>query len=307
MGDTFGLAIACALVESMPLAMGLQLDICSDPSPENVSKHFIKVKPNHFCADPHIAVLTSRQLSGNAKWIKTLAAGGASPTLKQEKNINSILAKLGSQSKLITGYGMTELSATATTTLNHIYKEGSIGIPLPLCNVRITDIDTGLERRYNEEGELWISSLGQTKGYFNDLEATKELICVDENGIQWIRTGDLAVVDEEGFLFFKGRMKRIYLKQGEDGTSYKIFPQRVEELLQNANDVSDAAVVVVEDDIVQHIQIAFISLQDTCKYDIEEKLPNFMVPEKIIVIDSIPRLTNGKIDYKELEKIAENL
>lgn len=304
------LSIGISLAMHMPLSMGLKLDICPDPSPEAVTKHFLKVRPNHFCGDPHNAVLIADELTGNCKWIKTLAVGGASPTLEQEMKINAKLSELRSESKLITGYGMTELSATATTTLNQIYKEGSIGIPLPLCSVRITDIDTQEELKYNEEGELLISSPGQTREYFNNPQATSELIYTDENGIKWIRTGDLATIDEDGFVYFRGRLKRIYLKQGEDGTPYKIFPQRVELLLQDTDGVLEAAVIVLEDETVQHIQIAFVkvdrsiltnNIEKTLINKCSENLPNFMVPEKIVVINSIPRLTNGKIDYKELE------
>lgn len=307
------LSIGISYGMNAALAMRMQLDVFPDPTPDAVTKHYMQIKPNHFCGDPHNALLICNSIKQNVPWIKNLGAGGASPTKEQEEYMNEILKKYNANSKLLTGYGMTELSSGVISTSNHAYKFGSIGIPLPLNNIRITDLDTQKELTYNEVGELWIYSPGQTSGYYHNPEANKDLFGIDEHGKQWIRTGDLALIDEDGFLFFKGRLKRIYLKQGKDGTPYKIFPQRVEDLLLSLPMISECGVVVKEDDIYQHIQIAYVTVNDFVNNSdvvqnltdyLKSNLPDFMVPEKIIVIDCIPRLANGKVDYKELENMS---
>lgn len=306
------LSIGVSFAMHYPLVAGMTLDIFPDPAPNAVCKHFLKVRPNHFVGDPHNAVMIAEKTKGNLEFLKTMGCGGGSPTSEQEKQVNEILAQKGSKSKLLTGYGMTELASSAITNLNHIHKENSLGIPLPLNNIKIVNADSGEEVRYNEEGELWISSPGQTSGYVNDEEANKELFAVDDKGTEWVKTGDLALVDEDGFVFFKGRMKRIFLKTGSDGTPYKIFPQRVEELLQDSQLISECAVVVLDDKELQHIQIAYVSgidvkdeVVDELKHLCIDNLPEFMVPEKIEVLDEIPRLPNGKVDYQKLEKITQ--
>ncbi len=305
------LSIGVSFAMHYPLVASMILDVFPDPTPEAVTKHFLRTKPNHFVGDPHNAVMIAEKVKGKLSYLKTMGCGGGSPTLEQEKFVNEILSSKGSKSLLLTGYGMTELASSAITNLNHIHKDGSLGVPLPLNNIRITNIETGEEARFGEEGELWVTSPCQTKGYLNDEEANDLLFARDDNGTLWVRTGDLALVDEDGFVFFKGRLKRIYFKTGEDGTPYKLFPQRVEELLRDSKGVSECAVVVLQDQKVQHIQIAFIEtdskdndetvtrrLMDECK----NQLPSFMVPEEIRIIESIPRLANGKIDYQSLEK-----
>ena len=130
----------------------------------------------------------------------------------------------------------------------------------------------------------------------------------------WLHTGDLGFVDENGFVHFMGRMKRIYLAQAEDGTLYKIFPQRIEETISEYPEVDMCAVVVELD--AQNIATAIAcvkrtaesqnnnnfltGLQQYCK----EKLPVHLVPKQIIEMDEIPLTQSGKIDYKTLEKMT---
>lgn len=319
-GDTFMtfiplfLSIGLSLAMHMPLSIGLELNLCPDPTPENVIKHYLKYKPNHFCAAPSNNLQIIEKLKGDLGWIKTFSAGGASATIEQERLINRVLEKHNSYAKFITGYGMTEFAATVTTSRNNTYKEGSIGIPLSKVNVKIVDNETGNELPYHRIGEMCFNSPGQTKGYYNDTTATESLIEVDSHGLKWIHTGDLGEVDEDGFIFFRGRIKRIYLKKGSDGTLYKIFPQRLEELLTDNRIVDSCAVVVREDKELEHIQIAYIvphkeikeqkTVIDTLYECCKKNLPEHMVPDRIVILDKLPYKPNGKVDYKALEKMT---
>lgn len=306
------LSIGFCLGTHMPLSLGLELIICPDPSPSAVTALFKKMRPNHFTGAPANNLDIAKHLKGDLSYIKTFAAGGGSVTSEQEKSINAFLRQHNSTSKLITGYGMTEFSATVTTSRNDAYRSNTIGIPLPYANVKIVDKESGKELGYNETGEMLFTSPGQTCGYYHDSKATEELIETDCNGIRWIHTGDLGEIDKDGFLFFKGKLKRIYLKTGEDGTPYKIFPQRLEELLSDNPTIKSCAVIVKENEELQHIQIACIvpnSSKDKTAYlksissYCNEHLPNHMVPDGYIIMETLPYLSNGKVDYRTLEEI----
>ena len=302
-------SIGFCLATHMPLALGLKVMICPDPTPENVSKTFLRLKPNHYVGVPSNNLQIINMHKKKLTYVKTFAAGGSSATKEQVDNVNNVFVKEGSQARMITGYGMTEFSATVTTERNDVYRRGSIGIPLPLVNVMVVDTDTCEEKMYNEVGELFFTSPGQMMGYYKNAEETTAIKYIDKEGREWLRTGDLGKVDEDGFIYFEGRVKRIYLKQGADGTIYKIFPQRVEELINNLNFVKECAVIAVPDEILQHAQIAYIVLNGR-KNDYEKEikevcklyLPDFMVPEEFVFIDSMPKLSNGKIDYQSLIK-----
>lgn len=317
-GDTFMtfiplfLSIGLSLAMHMPLSIGLELNICPDPTPESVVKHYLKCKPNHFCATPSINLKIIEKLKGDLDWIKTFSAGGASATIEQERLINHALKNRNSRAKFITGYGMTEFAATVTTSGNDTYREGSIGIPLSKVNVKIVDTETGDELPYYRIGEMCFSSPGQTTGYYNDETSTESIIEVDRHGVKWIHTGDLGEVDEDGFIYFRGRLKRIFLKQGEDGTPYKIFPQRLEEYLETHEAIETCAVIVKEDKELEHIQIACIVTSGNKQVSVEElndyckaSLPNHMIPDRYLFLERMPYLPNGKIDYMALEKIVE--
>jgi long-chain acyl-CoA synthetase len=316
-GDTFMtflpifLSIGLSLSVHMPLVIGLELNICPDPTKEKVTAHYLKYKPQHFCGAPSNNLQIIEKLKGNLKWIKTFSAGGASATIEQERMINQILDEHNSEAKFITGYGMTEFAATVTTSRNDAYREGTIGIPLPRVNVKIVDPESGEELTYRKIGEMCFSSPGQTKGYYEDDAATHTLVETDSKGVKWIHTGDLGEIDEDGFIYFRGRRKRIFLKKGEDGTPYKIFPQRLEELLTDYDAVETCAVVVREDKDLEHILIACVVGKSNKELSVEElkdycktNLPSHMVPDRWVMLEKLPYKPNGKVDYMDLEKMC---
>lgn len=297
----------------MPLVLGLRYDICPNPDPEEVSKMYVKLKPNHFVGAPSNNMRIAELIGKDLAFIKTFATGGASCSLEQERSVNELLQSGNSNAKFICGYGMTEFAATVTTSRNDAYKEASIGIPLPLVNAKVVDCETREELGYNQIGELLFDSPGAFLEYDGLPEETEKVISYDSNGNRWIRTGDLGLIDEDGFVFFKGRLKRIFLRKGEDGTLYKIFPQRIEELLIQNENVSEVAVVVEEDEVLLHVQTVFASIIfGKCSKDelisniiqiCRNELPSHMMPDRFVCIENMPHKDNGKIDYAALKRI----
>ena len=309
------LSIGLSLNVHLPLSLGLVSDMVIDPEPQNVTRMYLKKKTNHFTAAPMNIVQVFEQIKGNMQFCITMAGGGESLRTEQEAEINEELRKRHSEAKYLTGYGMTEFSATVTTSMNHVYKAGTLGIPLCKVNIKVINPDNGEKLKYNETGELCFCTPSHMLGYLDNEEETNQIFDRDSQNNLWLHTGDLGFVDEDGFVRFVGRMKRIYLAQAADGTLYKIFPQRIEETISEYPEVDMCAVVVELD--AQNIATAIAcvkrtaesqnnnnfltGLQQYCK----EKLPVHLVPKQIIEMDEIPLTQSGKIDYKTLEKMTK--
>ena len=307
------LAIGFCLNVHMPLTLGLEEILGPNPDSDVITKLYKKNKPNHFVAAPtNILQIIDAMQGKSMSHCITLAGGGESMTPQQEEMVNTYLAEHGSDAKYITGYGMTEFAATVTTGLNNVYQENTLGIPLCKTIVKIVDTETGKELPYGEVGELCFHTPSQMKEYYQNLKETGETIRQHEDGMKWIHTGDLGWVDQDGFVHFKGRMKRIYMTQGEDGTLYKVFPARTEMVLMELGNVKKCAVMVRMEGKLVKEQIAYLVLDKkaekenvlkTVRTHCRKMLPSHSVPGKYIILDEIPLTQSGKTDYRALEKI----
>lgn len=283
------------------------------PKVKPIIKMIKKYKPNRFIIGPAFTDVIEQYDGDDLSFLCDLTAGGGSIPEEKEQQINNLLATKKSGSKMLVGYGMTELASGVTMNQNNAYKEQSIGIPLPLTNVKILDLQTSCELGYEEEGELLVSAESLMLCYFNDEETTNSTIVMDENGKRWIRTGDLAKIDVDGFLYITGRLKRIYITQDIDGLAYKLFPQRIEDLVSSIEEIDKCAVVVVEDKERENVPVVFATIaNDVVNSELEEnilkllseKLPAYYRPLKIVIIDEMPVNTSQKIDYRVLGEMC---
>lgn len=311
----FGFGISIGM--HLSLCLGLQEILWIIPEPENVVKAILKYKPNHLVSGPPWVKAICDELDDKLDFLVTFAGGGASFTPEEEKAVNQYLYEHGARVKYVTGYGMTELGATVCTGMNHVYKLGTLGIPLPAVTVKIVDTDTGKELKTNEigEGELCFKAPNIMLGYYNNQADSDEIIAQDENGERWIHTGDLGMVDDDGFVHFKGRIKRIFCTKEKDGVVNRLFPMRIEELFSSIDKVKLCGTIVVEHPERINVAVSFVKMKDS-SYSKEqlvselmecarEKLPEHSVPVKIVVLDEMPLTQSGKIDYKVLEKFRK--
>lgn len=165
--------------------------------------------------------------------------------------------------------------------------------------------DDGYEVGIREQGEIYISSPGIMQGYRGDEEATDDMVYVDKNNVRWLRTGDLGYVDEDGFVFFVGRKKRIYATRWFDGIIYKWFPQRIEEECEKISFVKQCAVVSVDDEELLTRPIAFVSYEEGTEHgdvikELKKVLPKHSIPKEVIEMKVIPMTLNGKKDYRKI-------
>ena len=303
----FGISIGIHL----PLALGMESALWIDIEPNKVVQAFNRIKPRHFVSGPVIVKAMLENNIKDMKFLSTFAGGGESLSIEQEKKVNSFLHDKGYGGNYVTGYGMTECCATVCTGMPGIYKEGTLGIPLPKVNVKIVNPKDGQEQKYDEVGEVCFHAPNIMSGYFKNPKETDNIIITHADNKKWIHTGDLGSVDQEGFLTFHGRIKKIYLTKGSDNNVYKLFPMQIENELIKNEEVLECGTIVVPDQEKIHVAIAFVRVKvglekETVRGKVLEfartHLPEHAIPKKIMLIEKMPYTQSNKIDYKKLEE-----
>lgn len=301
------------------LSYGLEVILYPVFDSEKFPELFRKYKPNHFSAlTDHLKNMAESPAiqKMNLNFLISAGVGGDSLNPEIETQVNSFLEKHGCKYQVCKGYGMTELAATAVISTPMANAIGSVGIPLVHNMVKIMDIDSGQELKYNEVGEIWISGPSIMLGYYKNEEATSEIISEDEEGQKWIRTGDLGCMNEDGLLFHKGRIRRIYLTSVM-GQPAKIFPNMVEQVMNRQAGIKESAVVgrymensayyepvgfvVLKDKSLKHK-----SVENQIRESCEKELPSYMIPVEYRFVEKLPYTSVGKVDFRKLETEAEN-
>jgi long-chain acyl-CoA synthetase len=198
------------------------------------------------------------------------------------------------QLRLYDAYGLTETHSPATILLDGEFrrKPGSVGRPLPCADVRVID-DDGNDVPAGEAGELWIRGPMVTPGYFGDALATAGAIT---DG--WLHTGDLARVDEEGYVYILDRKKDMITRGG-----FKVYSVEVEYLLVSHPDIAEAAVFGVPDPLAFEAVAAYVVPAAGRTIDPGElqrwvgaRMADYAVPRHVRVVGSIPRNRTGKVE-----------
>jgi acyl-CoA synthetase (AMP-forming)/AMP-acid ligase II len=232
--------------------------------------------------------------------LESIGYGGAPSAPELVKRIHEEFGALPSN-----GWGMTETMATVTTNSGEDYlnRPTSCGAPVAAADLKIMDIDGTRELPVGEVGELWARGPMIVKGYWNKPQATAETF-VDG----WVRTGDLARLDEEGFCYIVDRAKDIIIRGGEN-----IYSSEVEDVLYAHPAVTDAALVGVphrtlgeEPAAVVHLAPGTHATEAELQAFVRERLAGFKVPVAIRFVEAtLPRNANGKILKRELKAMFE--
>ena len=193
------------------------------------------------------------------------------------------------RSPVIEGYGLTEASPVVCCNLITNPKQGSIGLPFPSTSIRIVD-EKGEMLPINQDGELEIKGPQVMKGYYKNEAETKRVLSDDG----WLKTGDVACINEEGFVFIKDRKKDMINVSG-----LKVYPNEVENTLTQHENVKEAAVVGIPDEHSSEAVKAFVVTsgkvsEDELRIYCKKHLAAYKVPKKIEFIDSIPKTNIGK-------------
>jgi long-chain acyl-CoA synthetase len=192
---------------------------------------------------------------------------------------------------LTEGYGLTEASPVVSSGMGFGAPDGSIGVPLPGVAVRLVDAD-GQDALVGDSGEIWVQGPNVFAGYWQDAEATAATITPD----RWLRTGDIAVVDDQGFLFLVDRAKDLIIVSG-----FNVFPAEVEEVIATHPAVADVAVVGVPHPHSGEAVKAYVVArpgtsveEDEIIRHTEAHLARYKAPAKVNFVDEIPHSATGK-------------
>lgn len=255
------------------------------------------------------ALLSKRNFRGRKlRHLNIAFVGGdyVSPALTERFNIRMEKAK--SICRLREGYGLTEVVNVCTVNTHRYHKPGTVGKLLPNVNAVVLD-EQGEEVGFNQEGEICIGGDTMMNGYrfSKEADANEKVFYLAKDGKKYVRTGDFGSVDEERFLTFKTRLKRIVKVNG-----IPVFPSMIEDCATSFNFVYETCAIGVEDAKHGHIIKLYVMLSKTykgTKEEAEEKLIErivsrlgvFSKPKVIIFLDKMPHTAIGKIDYKVLK------
>ncbi|WP_045515877.1 long-chain-fatty-acid--CoA ligase [Neobacillus niacini] len=201
--------------------------------------------------------------------------------------------------KVFEGYGLSEAAPIVTAHKNGIeIKPGSVGIPIPGVEVKIVN-DNGVEVDCGEVGELCVRGENVTPGYYQNVEESRRVL-IDS----WLHTGDMARMDDEGYLYVVDRKKDLIIRGG-----FNVYPRDVEEILNAHDNVSEAAVVGVPDEKMGEEMVACVVLKpeavvsehELIRY-CQEHLAKNKTPMRIVFLETLPRNGVGKILKTHLRK-----
>lgn len=301
----------------MPLILGLKTILVPLFDIEKFDDLFIKHKPAHFLGVPaHYEKLSTSPKMTNCdlSFLESAGVGGDSLSIQMENQINNFLSSHKSKYNIAKGYGMTEVGSAAVACHGSVNKIGSVGIPHCKTVVSVFDPDTEKELTYNQAGEICISTSAMMIGYVANEQETNKVIKKHKDGSLWVHSGDIGYMDRDGFVFIKGRIKRMIIRP--DG--HNVFPMSIENIILEHRAVKKCAVVGKSDKehIIGKWPVAFIVLKNSFRKNATiiaeiEELCNHKIPPRdtaveFFEIDELPYTDNGKIDYRALEQLAQN-
>ena len=301
----------------LPLSVGITCTIIPKFEPDKFPDLIKKYKPNEVLGVPsHFDILTkSKKLEGvDLSFIVYPAVGGDSMNVVLEEKLNKFLKEHNCAAKITKGFGMTELGGAAITSSTIVNKVGSVGIPFPTNIVGIFKPGTDEELQYNEIGEICITGPTMMKGYLDNEEEEKKVRMLHSDGKLWTHSQDYGYIDEEGFLYVKGRMKRTIVRP--DG--HNNYPMEIENVINSFPGVENSAVVDMAANRFGngHIPVAFVVIGDgldkaitkceLAKY-CSKNLPSRDVACNFIFVKELPVTDIGKVDYQSLKSELNRL
>lgn len=305
----FGLGIGIHTV----LQNGAMCILIPQFTKETYAKAVLKNKPNFIAGVPTLyeALLKVDLFKGkDLSFLIGVFSGGDSLSPELKKRADNFFKEHNAGVQIREGYGLTECVTASCVTPVNKSKEGSIGLPLRDMEYKVVEPGTFNELPAGEKGELIISGPTLMLGYIDAPEENAKTLRTDENGKVWMFSGDMGYIDEEGFVYFKQRIKRLIVTSG-----YNVYPTHIENILDKHDAVDYSCVIGVKDSYKMQRVRAYIVLKDGFDANDETKnnileyckeyLDVFERPKEIIFKDELPKTLVGKVAYHSLEEEAE--
>ncbi|HXE69513.1 MAG TPA: long-chain fatty acid--CoA ligase [Hyphomicrobiaceae bacterium] len=289
---------AMTAVMNFAVSQGAELIIMPRFVLEDAMKLLDRGKPTVMPGVPTMftAILNHPRLkSFDLSSLKYCVSGGAPLPVELKQRFEQLTG-----CKVVEGYGLTEASPSVTCNpVEGPVKEGSIGQPLPGTIVSLRDLaDPSKEVGLGEKGEICVKGPQVMRGYWRKPEETANQFVGD-----FLRTGDVGVMDEEGFIFIVDRIKDLIICSG-----YNVYPRRIEEAIYQHRAVEEVTVIGIKDEYRGEAPKAFIKLKagtvataDDIRRHLESRLSKIEMPAEIEFRDALPKTMIGKLSKKELK------
>ena len=314
----------CKMLAAMPVFHGFGLGVCIHTilfiggtsilvprfNVKSYAKLIRRTQPNYIAGVPTLfeAITRNRYLDGaDLSCLKGVFSGGDSLTIELKKKFDAFLKDHNAHVRVREGYGTTECVTACCLTPHDKEKEGSIGIPFPDTYFKICKPGTTEEIPYGEEGEICLTGPSMMLGYIGHEEENRQTMQTHADGHVWLHTGDLGLMDSEGFIYFRQRIKRMIVTSG-----YNVYPSQLENIIEGHPAVQRSCVIGVKDSLKMQRVKAFIVLKDgyiPCA-EMEEELrlyckkhiAKYALPSEYEFRESLPTTLVGKVAYTKLEQ-----
>jgi long-chain acyl-CoA synthetase len=300
----FGLA---ALVNA-PLLQGAKVVMVPQFSPKIVAELLRTKRPTLTAGPPTLYESLAKDSSLQRSDLSSLrAAFSGADTLPEpvRQRFEQLVAERGGKVRLLEGYGLTEAVTAIMAMPLHDRRAGSIGVPFPDMLATICAPGTREVLPPGEEGEICVSGPAVMLGYLDDAEATAEALQEHADGRIWLHTGDIGRMQEDGFFYFTGRLKRMIKSSG-----FNVYPAQVEAVLYAHPAVAEACVVGIPDEAQGERVKAFVvaedpslggpALADELIRHCRERLIKWSCPREVEFRGELPKTRVGKIDFAAL-------
>ena len=312
------------MLAAMPLFHGFGLGVCIHSmlasggrcilvprfTAQSYAKLITKYRCNFIAGVPTLyeALLRLKSMEkADLSCLKGVFSGGDSLSVELKKKFDKFLYDHKAVVQVREGYGTTETVTACCLTPTNLFKEGSIGIPFPDTYIKIVEPGTDRELPYGEEGEILLAGPTVMREYADNPEETAATLRTHADGLTWVYTGDLGTMDEQGFIYFRGRAKRMIVTSG-----YNVYPGQIENILDAHEKVQMSCVIGVPDAYRMQKVKAFVMLTpgtpatDETKEELlgycRKHIAKYAMPYDIEFRDELPKTLVGKVAYRKLEE-----
>ena len=315
------------MLAAMPMFHGFGLGVCvhtmmfwggrsylvPQVSVKGYSKLLKTAQPNYIAGVPTLyeGITRNKEMDNvDLSCLMGVFSGGDSLSIELKKKLDKFLADHGATVRVREGYGTTECVTASCLTPYNKEKEGSIGLPYPDTYYKICKPGTQDEVPFGTDGEICLRGPSVMLGYINHEEENKTTLQKHADGHIWLHTGDMGYMDEDGFIYFKQRIKRMIITSG-----YNVYPSQIENIIDGMDEVHMSCVIGIPDPYkIQKVK-AFVQLapgivpSEEIKQKIlaycKDRVAKYAIPYDVEFRDQLPKTLVGKIAYTVLEKEEE--
>ena len=311
------------MLAAMPIFHGFGLGVCIHTmltqggrcvlvprfTAKSYSKLITKYKCNFIAGVPTLyeALLRLPNMEkADLSSLKGVFSGGDSLTIELKKKFDKFLYDHKAVIQIREGYGTTECVTASCLTPPTMHREGSIGLPFPDTYYKIVTPGTDEELPYGEEGEILLAGPTVMREYLHHPEETAKTLRRHADGLIWVYTGDLGVMDADGFVYFRGRRKRMIITSG-----YNVYPAQLENILEAHEAVQRCCIIGVPDSYKMQKVKAVVMLKpgfpatEETKQSIlahcRKNIAKYAMPYDIEFRENLPTTLVGKVAYRVLE------